>query len=192
MRHGFALLLTVGAVLAAAGCGSGDGGGGGDTASGDSLPEGFTEDEIGGVVFGYPDSWAEHPVEPVPDNWAFQYEVPEGDLFVASFGVFTGLQDSGDASTNALIFLDTFRNEQGGFDSLSHDDEVEVPGAEQAHRADYTFQIIEDDGTERTVQGADLTVQAQDGTRTALRLNVLEGEVPEGLIEDVLGTVHLP
>lgn len=186
MRRDLAAVLAAGAAIALAACGGGNGGGA-------DTPEGFTAEEVEGVAYAVPSQWPEHPVEPTPDNWAVQYSVPQEELFVATFGVFTGLpDDQGDVSTNALMFLDTFRNEQGGFDSLSHDNAYEVPGAERAHRADYTFPIIEDDGTQRLAHGADLTVQAPDGTRTALRITVLDGEVEDGLIDQVLGTVTLP
>lgn len=168
-------------VLLAAACGGGAQG----TAPG-SGPEGSREAGVGQLRYSVPADWEEAAED--ADGWEGVFESHEDGVVTASLGTFTGLPAGSDARLGRHLAMAQF---QVGMEyrKTGEDEDLEVPGARNAYRVDYTFTPPE--GADDRARGVDIAVAAPDDSLFVWRLTGLEGHLEDELVEQLAASLRV-
>ncbi|MDA2808555.1 hypothetical protein [Nocardiopsis suaedae] len=187
------------AILTLAACGAQEPNGGpssGREPDEHEVAPGFVQQSAGGLRFSVPEEWTEHTgdttTEEVPADWDAAYNVEDhhGKL-VVDFGVHSQFMDGQSVQLASHGFNNLLLAEVGDVEDY-RSREFEMSGAfeNEAARAEYWFSFTDDQGESRRVNGIHVVVRTGEDSYTGVRINGLEGEVPEETLEEVAASIE--
>ncbi len=185
-RARFLVGTAVAAVLAA-GCGT-------------DVPAGFTaaaaESGASRVSLTYPEKWSKVPAGQRAPHATFAARRATGSGTVAKVAVLTGLGQAGDAGLAVAMAM---AGPQVGWRDYDKEREeaIEVPGAHDAARVDYTYSAVRPGGSGAATHpaaGTDVVLVGDDRRVTVVRVTWRrggKGAVTEGTVSSIVASVRV-
>lgn len=153
-------------------------------------PQGFQRASAGEVSFVYPETWREVTQEGDNSGVPFAAELRRDGRVVAQVGVLDDVTDKPDVVLAAHTAIATMQVSRADF-HVKGLDVVEVDGADDARRLNYTYSINEKGGNVTPARGIDVAALGPNQTPVVVRVNWLTGRVTAGTVEQIVTSVSV-
>jgi hypothetical protein len=153
-------------------------------------PDGFQETSADDVSFVYPETWREATPKASNSGVAFAAELRRGGRTVAQVAVLEDITDQPDvvfAAHTAIAGMQMTRPEF----HVKELDDIDVEGADDARRLNYTYSVTGKGETATPARGIDITTLGPYQAPVVVRVNWLTGHVPPATIEQIVTSVSV-